>query len=87
MPQHWTEKHKHKAKDAFDQAPKQSVEVEQSQPKAPQPQLTPNGPMRSNVDAQIREQTAAKRARIEQRRKQIEAKLERDRIKDRALER
>ncbi len=87
MSQHWTEKYKHKAKDAFDQAPNQTAGVEHAQPKPPQPQLTPRGSMRSNVDAQVREQTAAKRARIEQRRQEIEAKLERDRTKDRALER
>jgi len=87
MPQHWTEKHKHKAKDAFEQTQNKTIASEQAKPKAPQPQLTPNGPMRSSVDAQVREQLAAKRAQIEKRKKEIQAKLKQDRVKDRALER
>jgi hypothetical protein len=84
----WTDEHKHKAKDAFEQAPDEGpVNQPPRQQRPPQPQLTPKGPMRSAVDAQIREQESAKRVRIEKRKQEIEAKLENDRIKEQALER
>jgi len=88
MAKHWTDEYKHKAKDAFDQAPdREPVNQPPHQQRPPQPQLTPKGPIRSNVDAQIREQDAAKHARIEKRKKEIEAKLENDRIIERSIER
>ena len=87
MPQHWIEKYKHKVKDAFGQTEKQSIEkpmkVEASKPLTPQRHLRPRGPMRSVVDAQIREQDQARRAQIEQRKNEIQAKLEQDRLKER----
>jgi hypothetical protein len=43
--------------------------------------------MRGAVDAQVHEQDSAKRARIEKRRQEIEAKLENDRIIERSIER
>ncbi len=87
MTQHWSEKYKRKAKNAFAQERGRKIGAEPSKPNHPRPQLTPNGPMRSTVDAKVREEMNSKRAQIIKKKKEIQAKLEQDRRRERALER
>lgn len=68
MTEHWTEREKHKAKDALarsvlaKQVKAQHQNVQQQRP--PQPQLTPNGQLREAVDRRVREKQAAIKAKF-----------------------
>ena len=87
MSKDWIEENKHLAKDAFDRRSKNDPDQDRTSPRPPQPQLTPDGQLRSTVDMRVREQEEAKRARIEQRKKAIQKKFEQDRAKAREMER
>ncbi|WP_428409087.1 hypothetical protein [Hyphococcus sp.] len=80
MAEHWTDRNKHMAKDGFAEALDRKVSPEQvnNAPqgmKPPQPMLTPNGPMRSAVDQQVRERIDAE---IAQRQEAIRVKFAKD---------
>lgn len=62
---HWTEANKHKAKNAFENTPRQVTQPNGRQPyRPPQPQLTPKGPLRNEVDQRVREKQAAIKAKF-----------------------
>jgi hypothetical protein len=68
MTEHWAETNKHKAKEAFENAPREEVRPPDKQPyqRPPQPQLTPKGPMRREADQRVREKQEAIRAKFVQ---------------------
>ena len=81
MSQHWTDREKGRAVDGFSNAQERRImeQPEVRPPQAPQPQLTPNGPMRRQVDNRVREQMAADLAR---KKEEIMRKFEQDRQKE-----
>ncbi|WP_133162351.1 hypothetical protein [Hyphococcus luteus] len=66
MPPHWTETNKHKAKEAFETAPREVRQHHnrQAPERPPQPQLKPKGPLRDAVDRQVREKAEAIKAKF-----------------------
>ena len=68
MAANWTEREKHKAKDALArsvQAKQVKAQRQVTQPqRPPQPRLTPKGPMRETVNRQVREKQAAIKAKF-----------------------
>ena len=89
MSGHWIDENKGIARKAFEEAKlrEEKAKREAEAIKPTQPQLTPNGPLRHAVDAQVREQMAAKRAEIEQRKEEIKQKFEQDRQQGKILSR